>query len=167
MFKWFAVITLAAWATTEVWLLLVLGEKLGLMMTLLWMVASALIGMIIMRVGAFSVLGDIHYRLRREQLPTQELLDMGLLLSGGLMLIMPGFFTDFLGLFLIIPPFRWVFRRGLALGIGLAFRSAFGPEQHTSMHGSSTPFTDYQYSGNDDTENDYNEDNIIEIKKEE
>jgi len=44
---------------------------------------------------------------------TNELIDGGLVLSGGLLLIAPGFVTDGLGLLLLFPPTRVLARRAV------------------------------------------------------
>jgi UPF0716 protein FxsA len=43
--------------------------------------------------------------------PAREALDGGLVIFGGAFLITPGFITDILGLLLLFPPTRAVFRR--------------------------------------------------------
>ena len=46
--------------------------------------------------------------------PTHEVLDGALVLFGGLLLLVPGFITDAIGLLLLLPPTRAV-SRGVAL----------------------------------------------------
>jgi UPF0716 protein FxsA len=43
--------------------------------------------------------------------PAREVIDGGLIMFGGLLLLTPGFITDFLGLVLLIPPTRAIARR--------------------------------------------------------
>ena len=55
-------------------------------------------------------------------MPTRELIDAGLVLAGGLLLLTPGFATDAFGLLLLFPPTRalarGIVRRRFALQIG-------------------------------------------------
>jgi len=45
--------------------------------------------------------------------PTDELIDAALVFSGGILLLVPGFITDAVGLFLLIPPTRHLARSAL------------------------------------------------------
>jgi UPF0716 protein FxsA len=102
----------------EVAALLELGGRLGVGWTLAWIVLSALAGGVVLRFEGLNAFARIHHRLRQQQLPTLELLDLGLVLSAALLLILPGFIADALGLLLLLPPVRW-FARGV-------FRAIFG-----------------------------------------
>ena len=53
--------------------------------------------------------------LAQGRLPAGELLDGALLLAGGVLLLTPGFFTDFLGLFFLVPVTRSFIRQFLGL----------------------------------------------------
>ena len=91
----------------EVWLLLSLGKWMGALGTMAWMVGSFFLGIFLLRWGGLKVLLKIHRQILDEVIPTDELLEMILLAFASLLLILPGFFTDILGLIIILPPFRW------------------------------------------------------------
>lgn len=67
--------------------------------------ASALGPLIVRRVG-FSVLGHIRARLEQGEVPTRELLDGLVVLIGGVMICVPGFVGDAIGLTLMVGPVR-------------------------------------------------------------
>jgi UPF0716 protein FxsA len=48
--------------------------------------------------------------LQAGRVPAREVLDGGLVMFGGLLLLTPGFITDLLGLLLLIPPTRALVR---------------------------------------------------------
>ena len=50
---------------------------------------------------------------RTGQMPSRELADAGLVLVGGLLILVPGFLTDLIGLVLIVPVTRPLARAGL------------------------------------------------------
>jgi UPF0716 protein FxsA len=52
--------------------------------------------------------------MRAGRVPAREVLDGGLVIFGGVLLLTPGFITDILGLLLLIPPSRAVVRAVLA-----------------------------------------------------
>ena len=52
------------------------------------------------------MLTRIREQLDAGTMPTNELIDGGLVLVGGLLLIVPGFITDAIGLLFLFPPTR-------------------------------------------------------------
>ena len=111
MRKWLILFPLCVIAVLEVWLLLAFGQIFGIFWSIIWMMASFLVGVILLRVEGFWVLVKIHQQLLDEVIPTKELLDMVFIGMGGILLILPGYFTDFLGLSFLIPPLRWGYRK--------------------------------------------------------
>jgi len=61
------------------------------------------------RVG-FAVLRRMQDQLENGVVPTNELIDTGLVLTAGVLLFVPGFVTGALGLLLLIPPARLAVR---------------------------------------------------------
>lgn len=110
MWKWLVFLTFCAVVAAEASVVVTVGRWIGVGWTVLWMVGSALFGLAVMRVGGIQAVIRIHHRLRDQELPTLELLDMALVLFAGALLIAPGFLTDAMGLLLLIPPVRWVGR---------------------------------------------------------
>jgi len=53
-----------------------------------------------------SVLARMREQVDAGRLPTDELISGGLVVVGGLLLIVPGFITDGVGLLLLFPPTR-------------------------------------------------------------
>lgn len=82
------------------------AEQIGFLWALLILiVASALGPFVVKRVGV-SVLVRTQERLARGEVPTRELLDGLVVLIGGVMICVPGFISDALGLLLMIGPVR-------------------------------------------------------------
>jgi UPF0716 protein FxsA len=61
----------------------------------------------------FSVLRKTRYALAQGVVPTNDLIDAALVFAGGILLFLPGFITDAVGLLLLIPPSRHVARNVL------------------------------------------------------
>jgi UPF0716 protein FxsA len=118
MWKWMLVLLITAFVAAEVAVLLVFGGWLGVGWTLAWMVASSVLGLVLVRRAGLQALVRIHRKLCDQELPTEELMDMAMILVGGFMLIAPGFLSDALGLLLLLPPVRWLLRA--------LFRALFG-----------------------------------------
>ncbi len=94
----------------ELWLVLTLAPVIGTAWTIVWLIASFFLGLVLLRIEGVIKLMRIHRMLLAEEIPTRDLMDLFLILIGAVMLILPGFLTDFLGLVLLVPPFRWGLR---------------------------------------------------------
>jgi UPF0716 protein FxsA len=69
------------------------------------LLVSALGPFVVRRVG-FGVLAHTRQRLERGEVPTREVLDGIVVLIGGVLICIPGFVGDALGLLLMIAPVR-------------------------------------------------------------
>ncbi len=84
----------------------VVAEQIGFLWALaILIVVSALGPFVVRRIGV-GVLAHTQERLARGEVPTRELLDGLVVLMGGVMICMPGFIGDALGLLLMIGPLR-------------------------------------------------------------
>ena len=90
----------------ELYLLIQVGAEIGAFPTIGLTVLTAVVGAALVRVQGFGVLARVRAATDRGELPALPMLDGALLLAAGLMLLLPGFFTDTLGFLLLIPPLR-------------------------------------------------------------
>jgi UPF0716 protein FxsA len=82
------------------------AEQIGFLGALgILLVVSALGPFVVRRVG-IGVLAHTQQRLARGEVPTRELLDGLVILLGGVLICVPGFIGDALGLMLMIGPVR-------------------------------------------------------------
>jgi UPF0716 protein FxsA len=63
------------------------------------------------RSQGFQILRRIQDELAAGRMPAAELMDGALVLVGGGLLVTPGFFTDALGLFFLLPVTRSLLKR--------------------------------------------------------
>lgn len=89
----------------EIGLFVVVGGAIGLWATLAWVIVSGMIGMQILRWQGMQGAAELRQGLRSVD-PLSPLIQRVLLLVAGILLILPGFLTDALGLLLLIPPVR-------------------------------------------------------------
>jgi len=94
----------------EIALFIWIGGLIGIGWTLLAIVASAVVGVALIRHQGMNVLAEAQAAAQRNEPPLKPVFDGFCLLVAGLFLLTPGFFTDVLGFLLLIPPLR------LALG---------------------------------------------------
>jgi len=90
-----------AWPLLEIGLFVVVGGWLGLWATLAWVVLSAMLGIGLIRGLGMGALREVRGGGGLEAL--QPMAHGALIMLSGMLLILPGFFTDFLGLLLLLP----------------------------------------------------------------
>jgi UPF0716 protein FxsA len=90
----------------ELYLLIKVGAQIGAVPTIGLTVLTALIGGVLVRIQGFAVLSRVRDATERNEVPALEMLDGALLVVAGLVLLLPGFFTDALGFLLLVPPLR-------------------------------------------------------------
>jgi len=95
-----------AFIAAEIAAFVLVAEQIGFIWALLILiVVSALGPFVVWRVG-FGILAHTRERLERGEVPTRELFDGLVVLIGGVMICVPGFIGDALGLLLMIGPVR-------------------------------------------------------------
>ena len=85
-----------------IWMLL----RWDLGITVLWIVMSGLIGAWYVRRQGIQVMDELKQTLGQNQLPTNLLVEGGIVLVAGGLLITPGLLTDLLGFSMLIKPSR-------------------------------------------------------------
>jgi UPF0716 protein FxsA len=105
------VVTLVAVPILEVWLLIQVGQQIGVLWTLAILVVEALLGGWLLRREGRRAWSALNESFGTGRMPTRELTDAALVLVGGVLLMLPGFATDVIGLFCLLPFTRPLARR--------------------------------------------------------
>jgi len=108
----------------EIYLLIKVGSLIGALPTAALLLAISLTGAFLVRSQGFRIFTQVRQELAQGRLPAAQLLDGALVLLGSVLLMTPGFFTDFLGVFFLIPATRRLIK--LWLGLWLQARLARG-----------------------------------------
>ena len=90
------------------------GQEIGVLWTVAILVVDSIVGSVLMRAQGRTAWRRFNEAVAAGKVPAREVLDGSLVIFGGLLLLTPGFITDFLGLLLLIPPTRAVVRAALA-----------------------------------------------------
>jgi UPF0716 protein FxsA len=110
----------------EVWLLTLVGGAIGLVPTLIILVVEAAIGAVLLRREGRKSWAALVSAYEEGRVPTGQLADAALVLVGGIMLILPGFFTDIIGLAFLLPFTRPLVRKALGSAVATqASKSGF------------------------------------------
>ncbi len=129
-------LALFAWPLVEIGLFVEIGGRLGVWTTLGLVLASALAGMLVLRSQGARAQAGLRAAMEGLGNPAVPLAHEALILLAGMLLILPGFFTDFIGLALLLPPVRGLViarfsRRIVVHDLGAAHR----PPPHAAGQG--------------------------------
>jgi UPF0716 protein FxsA len=97
----------------ELYVLIKVGRLIGAWETVAILLAVSFAGAWLVRHQGFSILSRIQGELASGRLPAAELLDGFLVLVGGILLLTPGFLTDLLGIFFLLPAGRIILKKYL------------------------------------------------------
>ena len=87
----------------EIYLFIKIGSQIGAFNTVFLILATAVFGIAYARYEGFNNLKSGLNHLIKNELPVYEIISGATLAFAAFLLIMPGFATDFLGVFLVIP----------------------------------------------------------------
>ena len=93
----------------EIYLFIKVGFYIGAFNTILLILLTAIIGIMYARYEGFNTLRSGMSQLIKNQMPVYEIISGAALAFAALLLILPGFATDLIGLLLIFPPTRKLF----------------------------------------------------------
>lgn len=109
------------WGWAEMSAFIFVGNMVGGLLTLLGIFLTAIIGIALLKQQGIAVLDRIRTEMRNGQAPVTSVADSVALAIGGIFMLIPGYVTDGIGLFLFIPGIRtiagvyfvqWLFRNG-------------------------------------------------------
>lgn len=97
----------------EIAVIIRVGQVIGGWPTVLLLLAESLLGAVVVRREGARSWASLRATFRAARLPTHELADGALVLVGGTLLLTPGFLTDIVGFFFVLPFTRPLARRWL------------------------------------------------------
>lgn len=106
-------LVLVVWAIVEVAVLIAVGRWIGFWPTLLLVIVMSVLGAWLLRREGRRTWQALRGAMRSGQMPSREIADAILVLIGGLLLTLPGFVSDVIGLLFVLPFTRPVARIGL------------------------------------------------------
>ena len=98
----------------EIYLFIKIGSQIGPLMTILLIFLTAFFGVIYARYEGFNTLKAGLSQIVKNELPVYEIISGAALAFAAILLILPGFATDMLGLFIIFPPTRKIIFRNVS-----------------------------------------------------
>ena len=105
----------------ELYVIYQVGDAIGILPTLALLVLDSLLGAWLLRSQGRATWNRFQATMQAGRIPHREVFDGVLVIFGGAFLITPGFITDIIGVLLLLPPTRSLFRRWLVRRGGRLF----------------------------------------------
>ena len=90
----------------EIYLFIKIGSQIGAFNTISLIFITAFVGILYARYEGFNTLKSGMSQIVKNEIPIYEIISSAALAFAALLLILPGFATDILGLLIIFPPTR-------------------------------------------------------------
>ena len=111
---WVLALVFVVLPLAEIYVLIQIGHVIGAWWTILLLLADGMLGSWLMKREGSRTWAALRDALQSGRMPGTELADAALVLVGGTLLLTPGFLSDVVGLFCILPLTRPAARRLLA-----------------------------------------------------
>ncbi len=102
----FFAILLLGYPLLEIAVFVMVGSEIGVLPTIGLIILSGVAGAVLMRWQGFGAMQRIRREIERGNAPGRELAHGAMIMLAGILLLIPGFISDALGLLLFIPAVR-------------------------------------------------------------
>lgn len=118
------------WVVIEVIVAAMVADAIGILPTLFALALCSGLGVVVAIAAGRDAFARVSDRVARSRMPGDELIEGAVVLAGGALLVVPGFVSAGVGLFVLLPIVRAgvrnVIRRRIRLRLGLR-REGGGP----------------------------------------
>ena len=90
----------------EIYVMIKIGQNIGAFTTVSLIFATAFIGLYFAKIEGLNTLRSGVYNLYKNEIPLYEIISGASIAFAAILLIIPGFITDFFGFILLFPPTR-------------------------------------------------------------
>jgi UPF0716 protein FxsA len=97
--------------TIEITVLVVVGQAIGLLPTILLLIVASVVGIWLLRREGARTLASFQEAMRTRRVPHREMIDGVLIAMAGVLVLIPGFVSDVVALALLFPPTRALISR--------------------------------------------------------
>ena len=101
---------MVVFSLAELAIIIALGQTIGVFNTLVLLIATSIIGIYAAKNKGMHSIRKVKQSLARGEAPGPAVVDTMLTFSGGLLLALPGFISDVVGLLLLMPFTRKMFQ---------------------------------------------------------
>lgn len=90
----------------ELYFIVQVGQSIGLLPTIALLIAISAVGTSLIKREGIKVYKDFVAAIRRGEEPAEQIVHGVCLLAAGVLMLAPGFLSDFISLTLLVPPIR-------------------------------------------------------------
>ena len=101
----------------EIYLMIKIGSVIGAFNTIFLIFFTAVTGIYFAKLAGLSALKSGFSQILKNEIPIYEIISGAAIAFAALLLIIPGFLTDFIGFLLIFPPTRKIFIKTFSSGV--------------------------------------------------
>ncbi|WP_197094743.1 FxsA family protein [Erwinia sorbitola] len=102
--RWLPFLVIFALVWIEISLFIQVAHVMGVLVTMLLVIFTSCIGISLVKNQGMKNFMLMQQKLNAGESPAAEMIKSVSLILAGFLLLLPGFFTDFLGLLLLLPP---------------------------------------------------------------
>jgi UPF0716 protein FxsA len=97
------------WGWAEITAFILIGDEIGGLLTFLGVFATAVVGVWLLKRQGARVMANLRAQVTRGEAPMAPVAESLSLLMGGILMLIPGYVTDAIGLMMFIPGLRTIF----------------------------------------------------------
>ena len=106
--RWLPLIVICLLIYIEAVIFVHVASSIGVLTTLFLVVLTSCVGISLVKNQGVKNIASMQQKLAMGEVPAAEMVKSVSLVLAGILLLIPGFFTDFLGLLLLLPPLQAV-----------------------------------------------------------
>lgn len=144
--RWIPLIAIFLYVYIEISIFIQVAHVMGVFLTLMLVIFTSVIGMSLVRNQGFKNFMLMQQKMAAGESPAVEMIKSVSIIIAGILLLLPGFFTDFLGLLLLLPPVQ----KHLTMKLMPHLRFSSMPGGGFSAGGNSGQTFDGEYQRKDD-----------------
>ena len=99
---------LALWAWAELAVFIAIGSEIGALLTIIGIAVTAVVGLSLLRSQGRAVMASLQQKVARGEAPVASMADGAAIAAGAVLMLIPGYITDAMGLVLFIPGIRTI-----------------------------------------------------------
>lgn len=104
----FSVVIFLCFLLIEIAGFIFVGQEIGILATLSLVILTTIVGVVLLRIQGVSILKNIQSELIQERILEKNIINDTCIMLSAILLILPGFVSDLLGILLLIKPIRSV-----------------------------------------------------------
>jgi UPF0716 protein FxsA len=108
---------LLAYPILEIVVFIIVGGAIGVLKTVLLILAAVVLGAVLIRSSGLSLLSRLRADMSGGRAPEKALVSSAMTAIAGVLLIVPGFISDVVGLLLLLPPLQHMAAARMAAGV--------------------------------------------------